>query len=285
MRLWGWARWLAGEIREDWSRHRISGLAAEIAFFSILGLFPAVIVFAAALGFLDDVIGEDTAASIEMWLLDRITEAFGKENTLSDTTAELFDRSSAGLITIGILLAAYASSRGFVAVVRALDVAYNIEHRHNWLSIRLVGFALTAITLIVASLVAAMVVVGPLLGTADELAARIGAGSTVARAWSWLRWPSVFAVVIAWAASVYRFVPRRRVPWGGVLPGAFVATVWWLVVSVGFRTYLDVASSGVNAVFGLLGGVLSLLFWLYLLAMGLLAGAVLNGVLDRRHSE
>jgi len=66
------------------------------------------------------------------------------------------------------------------------------------------------------------------------------------------------------------------------LPGAVVGTVWWLVVSAGFGAYLEVASSGVNAVFGLLGGALSLLLWLYLLAMGLLAGAGLNMVLTRR---
>ena len=62
-----------------------------------------------------------------------------------------------------------------------------------------------------------------------------------------------------------------------------MATVWWLVVSLGFRTYLDAASSGSNAVFGLLGGALSLLFWLYLLAMGLLVGAELNGILAVRN--
>jgi uncharacterized BrkB/YihY/UPF0761 family membrane protein len=52
---------------------------------------------------------------------------------------------------------------------------------------------------------------------------------------------------------------------------------------MGFRSYLDVASSGANAVFGILGGALSLLFWLYLLAMGLLVGAELNGLLASRY--
>ena len=64
------------------------------------------------------------------------------------------------------------------------------------------------------------------------------------------------------------------------MPGALLATAWWLAVSAGFRAYLQLASNGVNAVFGLLGGALSLLLWLYLLAMGLLAGAQLNTLLD-----
>ena len=275
---------LAGEFRLDWSRARVGGLSAEIAFFALLGLFPAVVVFAAALGSLDVVIGEGGAAETEEWLLNRVYETFGSDNTLRSTVAELFDRSNAGVITVGIVLTMYASSRGFVAVVRALDVTYDHQQRRSWLSTRIMGFGLTVSTLLVAALVAVMVVVGPLLGGGEEVADRLGAGSVFNTAWGWLRWPVVSAVVIIWVASVYHIVSRRHALWRSELPGAMVGTVWWLVVSAGFGAYLDLASSGVNAVFGLLGGALSLLLWLYLLAMGLLVGAGLNKVLTRRRA-
>ena len=280
---WSWAhiRWWIRQLRDDWGRNRIGGLSAEIAFFAILGLFPALLVFAGALGSLDALIGRDTAASVENWLVERITQVFGSDNTLGSTASDLLNRPRRGAITVGVLVAAYASSRGFTAVVRALDVAYDVEDRRNWLSTRIAGYVLTFATLIVASLVAAMVVVGPLLGSGDELAERIGAGPVVSGVWVWLRWPCVFAVVIAWTALVYRFAPRRRVPWRGELPGALVSTIWWLVVSIGFRIYLDIASTDVNVVFGVLGGALSLLLWLYLLAMGLLVGAMFNSVRAR----
>ena len=277
-------RWVE-DLRREWSRARIGGLAAEIAFFGILGLFPAVIVFAAALGSLDVVIGASAAADTEEWLLDRVVETFGRDNTLRATIAELFDRSNAGLITAGIVLTVYASARGFTAVVGALDVAYGHEHRHNWLSTRVMGFVLTLFTVVVAALVAAMVVVGPLLGGGDEIAERLGAGAAFSTAWVWFRWPVVFVVVVLWAASIYHFAPRRRTPWRSDLPGAVVGTVWWLAVSAGFRVYLDAASSGMNAVFGLLGGALILLVWFYLLAMGLLVGAEINSVLNGRRSQ
>ena len=67
---------------------------------------------------------------------------------------------------------------------------------------------------------------------------------------------------------------RRR----SELPGATVAALWWTAVSLGFSTYLAVASSGANAIFGFLGGAISLLFWLYLMAMGLLLGAEINSL-------
>ena len=280
--LWREALMFVGDLRREWSRARVGGLSAEIAFFGLLGLFPAVIVFAAALGSLDVVIGVSAAADTEQWLLDRVAQTFGSDNTLRATVKELFDRSNAGLITAGVVLTTYASSRGFTAVVGALDVTYGHEHRRNWVSTRIMGFALTLFTVLVAALMAAMVVVGPLLGGGGELAERFGAGSAFTTAWDWFRWPVVFVVVVCWAASIYHFAPRRRTPWRNDLPGAVIGTAWWLAVSLGFRVYLDAAASGMNAVFGLLGGALTLLVWLYLLAMGLLVGAEINSVLDDR---
>lgn len=276
---------LIEEFRRYWLRVRLSGLSAEIAFFAILGLFPAVIAFAAALGSLDAVIGEGAAADVQEWLLEWTATTFGDDSTQYRTVASLFSGSNAAAATAGIALTLYAASRGFVAVVRALDVVYDDEHRRRWLSTRVVGFTITIVTVLVFALTTAMIVIGPLLGSGDDVAERIGRGSWFATAWVWLRFPLTFLVVVAWTASVYRFAPRRSSSWRRELPGAVVATVWWLVASTGFRIYLDVASSGMNTVFGLLGGALSLLFWLYLLAMGLLVGAVVNSLITHRRES
>ncbi len=272
---------ISNEIRRDWGAKRIGGLSAEIAFFALLGLFPAIIVFAALLGSLDVLIGRTAAADTEAWLLEQIINTFGDQNTLGGTVADLFDRSNARVVTVGIAVAAYAASRGFVAVVRALNVCRGHQGTRSWLSTRVVGLGLTFFTLVVAAAVAAMVVVGPLLGGGSEFADRLGAGRLFSTAWDWLRWPVVVVAVVAWAATVYRVAPLHKLRWRYEVPGALLATGWWLVTSGGFSAYLQLASSGVNAVFGLLGGALSLLLWLYLLAMGLLAGAELNSLLDR----
>ena len=237
---------IALDFHREWSRDRVGGLAAEIAFFALLGLFPAVIAFAAALSWLDVVIGQGAAADARAWLLDQVIGVFGADNTLQSTLADLFERSNTGALTVGTALVLYASSRGFVAVVKALDVAYNLDldERRGWLSSRLVGLGLTAFTVAVAALVVTMIVVGPLLGGGEEIAGRFGAGSAFTAAWNWLRWPVVFGVVVVWATTVYRVAPRQRVPWRRELPGAVVATAWWMAVSLGFRTYLDAVSDG-----------------------------------------
>ena len=279
---WTWTVEVGRRLVEEWSKDRVGGLAAEIAFFALLGFFPTVVALAAALGSADAILGESAAADIETWLVERMVDVVGGDNTLEATIRDLFDGGNGGALTAGAVLAVYAASRGFTAVVRALDVAYDHEHLRGWFSTRVVGLGLTAFTVVMAAVVLVLVVVGPLLGSGDDLADDLGVGSGFATAWSWFRWPVVFAVLIAWAATIYHLAPNHRSPWRFELPGALVAAVWWLLVSLGFGTYLGVASSGANAVFGLLGGAISLIFWLYLMAMGLLVGAEMNSIIAVR---
>lgn len=278
VRAWEWAYAAVKLIADEWSKDRVGGLAAEIAFFALLGFFPAVVALAAALGSADAVIGESTAADVEAWLVERMVDVFGGDNSLEETVRELFQGGNGGALTAGALIAVYAASRGFTAVVRALDVAYDHDQLRGWLSTRLVGLGLTLVSVLVAAVVLTMIVVGPILGEGNELASDLGISSVFGTLWDWLRWPLVFVVLVAWAATVYHVAPNHTSPWRSELPGALVAAVWWCVVSLGFSTYLSFASSGANAIFGLLGGAISLLFWLYLMAMGLLLGAEINSL-------
>lgn len=276
----GWA--FARDLQAEWTKDRLSGLAAEIAFFAILGLFPTMIVLIALLGSAEGFLGASTAADIQDWIIEQLTIVFGEDNTIDETVRDLFERDNTGAFTVGALLAVYAGSRGFVAVVRALDVAYDHEELRGWLATRLIGLGLTVLTVLVAVTVAVLIVVGPLFGSGTQIADDLGVGTAFATLWDWFRWPVVLSVMVAWAATVYHVAPNHRSPWRYELPGALLATVWWLLVSIGFSTYLDLASSGANAVFGFLGGALSLLFWLYLMSTGLLLGAEVNSLIAVR---
>ncbi|MEM8708377.1 MAG: YihY/virulence factor BrkB family protein [Actinomycetota bacterium] len=282
VRVWRWAYRFVRDVIDEWSKDRVGGLAAEIAFFALLGFFPAMIVLAAALGSADGILGVGAAADIESWLIEQITTVLGGDNNVEEVVRDLFANDNGSAFTVGAVLAAYAASRGFTAVVRALDVAYDHEHQRNWLSTRIVGFGLTLMTILVAATVLTLIVVGPLFGEGAELAERLGVDGWFTVLWTWFRWPVVFVALIGWAASLYHIAPNHRSPWKYELPGALLASVWWTAVSLGFGTYLGVASSGANAIFGLLGGALSLLFWLYLMAMGLLLGAEINSIIASR---
>jgi uncharacterized BrkB/YihY/UPF0761 family membrane protein len=70
------------DIIDEWSKDRVGGLAAEIAFFALLGFFPALIVLAAALGSADGILGTATATDIETWLVDQVTTVLGGDNNV-----------------------------------------------------------------------------------------------------------------------------------------------------------------------------------------------------------
>ena len=73
---------LARDIQKEWSKDRVGGLSAEIAFFALLGLFPAVIVFAALLSRLDSLISQSAADDSQEWLIGNVTDIVGADNTL-----------------------------------------------------------------------------------------------------------------------------------------------------------------------------------------------------------
>jgi membrane protein len=261
---------------------RVGGLAAEVAFFGVLSLFPGLLVLAAALGSLEGLIGNDLAGRAEelvLRFLDRILtdQAAGAVAAVR----ELFARPRGGLLTVASLLALWGLSRGFAAVIRALDLAYDLEERRSLVRQRLIALGLALSAVVVAVVVLAAVVVGPLLGGGLRLAGWLGLGREFAAAWGWLRWPVAFVVLVAWGATLYHVGPYRRTPWRAGLPGAALAGVLCLVVSVGFGAYLRLAAAA-NQVLGALGGGLILLVWLYLLALAVLVGGELNAVLLAR---
>ena len=173
-------------------------------------------------------------------------------------------------------------SRGFATVLRALNLAYDVTERRRWWKLRLWSLGLALSSTLIAAVVLAMIVVGPLFGQGREVASLFGLGRGFGFIWRWLRWPLVFALLIAWATTLFYIGPnRRKERWRRDLPGATVAALLWLIVSAGFNIYLRVAAD-TNPIYGVLGGGLILLVWLYLLSLSLLVGGELNAVLAAR---
>jgi membrane protein len=270
-------RRVAAACHED----RVDGLAAEFAFFGVLSTFPGLLVVAALLGSLERLVGHDLASRSEALVLRAMDQVLTSSAAgLRDAVRELFARPSRGVAVLATATALLGLSRAWAVVIRALDLAFHVEERRPWLRQRLLGLALALGSVLLAVLGLGMIVVDPLLGAGAELAERLGLGELFAVAWNWLRWPLAFAALVAWAATVYHVAPGRRLRWREALPGAVAAAVLWLVASGGFSHYLRVAA-GANPVLGTLGGGLIGVLWLYLLALILLVGGELNGVLHR----
>lgn len=277
-------RQLAHDAEDD----RVTGLAAEVAFFSLLSVFPALLTIAAGLGALDSLFGSElllraqgeVIAVMETFLTD---EASGT----SEAIEALFEGGSGGVFTFGVVAAVWSASRGMSTVMRTLSQIYDVDDTRSRLRTRLmaVGLALASVVLIIVTLAA--LVVGPLFGAGRHLAGWIGFDDVYGTLWQWSGLPVAFVVLLGWAAVVFHSVPHRHVGWRQHLGGAALTGVLWLLVSAGLRLYL--ALFGGNPIFGILGGALVVLVWLYFLSLSLLLGGELNAVLaqrsDRRRRE
>jgi membrane protein len=274
-------RRLAGRVAAACQQDRVDGLAAEFAFFGVLSTFPGLLVVAALLGSLERLVGHDLASRSEALVLRALDQVLTSSAAgLRDAVRDLFARPSRGIAVLATATALVGLARAWAVAIHALDLAYQVEERSPWLRQRLLGLALALSSVLLVVLGLGMIVVDPLLGAGAELAGRVGLGELFAGAWGWLRWPLAFAALVAWAATVYHVAPGRTFRWREALPGAAAAAMLWLVASAGFSLYLRVAA-GANRVLGTLGGALIGVLWLYLLALILLVGGELNGVLHR----
>jgi membrane protein len=260
---------------------RVTGLAAEVAFFSLLSLFPGLLTIAAGLGALDSLFGSTLLARAQQEVIS-VLETFLTDQAAGTTEAvdALFEGGSGGVFTFGVVAAVWSASRGMSTVMRTMAQIYNVEDTRSRLKTRLVavGLALASMLLIVITLTA--LVVGPLFGVGRTIAQWVGAADIYGVVWQWAGVPVAFVALLVWAAAVFHAVPHRHVGWGQHVGGAALTGVLWLLVSGGLRVYLGVF--GGNPIFGILSGALVVLVWMYLLSLALLLGAELNAVLAER---
>ena len=271
-------RELGSELAED----RVPGLAAEIAFFTVLSLLPGLLVAAGLLSYLELIAGADVAARTQVEVTDALSQIFDNQaDSVTPAVATILSGRYGGLLTVATIGALVSLSGAWAVVIEALNHAYDIEEHRTWLRRRGLGLLLGAATAVVVVIALAVVVVGPLLGRGEDVADVVGLGSTFVWFWDAARFPTLFLLVTAWLVLVFHVAPNRPTPWRASLPGAFVTTTLWLLATVGFSIYVRVVAER-SPVLGALGGGVILLTWVYLLSIALLLGGELNAILQVR---
>jgi membrane protein len=249
------------------------GLAAQLACYFFLAVFPALLVLVSLLAYvpLGTTLG-DTVAQLEAVLPAEIV-AFIREQIDAAIAG-----SHGGLLTVGIAGAVWSSSSAVTAIITALNRAYDLEEWRPWWKRRLIAIALTIASAIFVVLAFAFVVGGSDL--AAWLAAQAGAGEAAARLWSVVQWPVAIALVVLAVDLLFYFAPNADAKWVWLTPGSLLATGLWLLASAGFKLYVQNFGS-YAAVHGAIGTVVMLMLWLYLSGLALLVGAELNAEIDK----
>lgn len=267
----GWKD-IAFRVKDEIGRDNVSVVAAGIAFYGLLALFPAI----AALVALAGIVTEPTFVASQ---IDALAGTLPEEASaiILDQVREVAGADEGGLgvaAFIGLLIALWSSSKGVDTMITGLNVAYDEEEERGFIKRKLVVLGLTLALLV--GLLAT-------LGIAAALPAALAFlgdypfWQTVAE---WARWPVLLVLAITGITVLYRFGPSRDpAKWRWLTPGSAVATVLWVLGSLAFTFYVENFGS-YNETFGTLGGVVILLTWLWLSAFVILLGAELDSEIE-----
>ena len=248
------------------------GLAAQLAYYFFLALFPALLFLLAVASFFP------VARFTEM-----LPEALGRFAApemvalLKEQMQQISSTRNGGILSIGLLGALWSSSAALVSISSALNRAYDIEESRAWWKVRLIAIALTVTLALFVLAAFTLVLAGPAL--ADAASGLFGFGAAFRWAWMILQWPVAFVLICVAVGVVYYFAPDADQEWVWVTPGAVLATALWLLASGLFRVYA-VSFGDYQATYGALGGVVVLMLWMYMTGLAIVIGAEVNAEIE-----
>ena len=256
------------------ARDRVTGLAAESAFFALISLPALLLCLLGALGPLAMVFGEELVVEIREWMLDLAARILTPE-TVASVVEPLVDDFlggvQGGLLSVTFLVSLWSGSRAMNVFIRSITISYGLDELRGWLGQRLLAFFAYLGGLFFAVLVLPIIVAGPDL-IHELLPVTVGRLNL-------LYWPLVGLVVTAAVTLLYALSVPVRTPLWRHLPGAALATLVLLSGSALLRTYLD-ASFGQVSIYGSLAAPIAILAWLYVMAIAVLVGSTLNSEID-----
>lgn len=271
-----WADWKAILLRvfDNLGYHNVYLVAAGIAFFSMLALFPAIGALVGLYGLISDPAAiMDQLEPLQEFLPD---EAY---TLVSDQVSQLLSAerqtlSFASFVALGIAL--WSARLGVGALLDGVNIMYSERNERGFLAYYVTSFLLTIMMLIVVLCAVLAIVIVPAalqtmrLGSQAEWMANV------------VRWPVVLATIMFALSVLYRYGPQRTraevawITWGSVL-----ATALWLLGSLAFSWYVS-NFANYNATYGSLGAIIGLMMWFYVSAYAILLGAELNAEMEHQ---
>jgi len=248
------------------------GLAAQLAYYFFLSLFPALLFLVALASYFPLQHLADSLVSI----LSRFTPA-GIPSLVGDQLKALSENKNGGLLSLGLLGALWSSSAALVSIIDALNRAYDIDEARPWWRSRLTAIGLTIVLALFILISITLVLAGPQI--ADFLGRHLGFAAAFTWIWKVLQWPLVFFLVSAGFAIVYYHGPDAQQEWVWITPGSLLATLLWLLVSLAFRVYV-VNFGNFDKAYGTLGAIILTLLWFYLTGLVMIIGAEMNAEIE-----
>jgi membrane protein len=262
-------------LRKAVSEDDVSGAAAELAYRFFLALFPFFIFLAALGGFIASISGVQNPTDEIMDMVGQSLPA-DSASVLRTQLQGVIESQNAGLLSIGILGAIWASSSGVGALMKNMNRIHGVGESRSTVARIAIALGLTILGAGIMVLAFVVLFVGQLYG--PDIASEIGLEDTAATLIALARWPIALVLILMAVGFMYWLAPNSQVSLKWISSGAVFFSITWVIATLGFGIYVSHFSS-YNQTYGTLGGVVVLLIWFYLTAFLLLLGAEINSVI------
>jgi membrane protein len=263
----------------EFQRDDALGLAAQLAFYLILALFPFLLVLVSLMGtFSSPELADQVLGYFREVTPQQVYEII--DSYLHDIIAG--NRPAPGLFSVGLVIALWSASGAFAALINALNKAYDVEETRPFWKVRGIALLMTlglSVMIIVGVL---LLVAGPPIGRG--IADLLGLGEIFTLVWNVVQWPVALSLMVITVALLYYFAPDAGQPFRWITPGGLIGVLLWVLASVIFRFYVSNFGS-YDATYGSIGAVIVLLLYLYISSLTILFGAELNATLVRLKEE
>lgn len=249
----------------------VFGLAAQLAYFFLLSLFPFLLFLLNLIGYLP------LDAQV---ILDTIATYAPPQvmNLINNNIGQMLNQQNGGLLSIGIIGTLWAASNGVNAITKAFNRAYEIENNRSFFFGRLIAILLTIAIVIVIIIALILPVFGRMIGL--YLFSIFGLSEDFLQTWETFRWGISSAIFFIVLLFLYKLAPHKRIYFKTVIIGTAFATISWQFVSWVFSFYV-VTIGDYSATYGSLGVVIILMFWFYLFGIIIILGGVLNAFIEK----
>jgi membrane protein len=263
----------------EFQRDDALGLAAQLAFYLILTLFPFLLVLVSLMGtFSSPELAEQVLGYFQEVTPQQVYEII--DSYLHDIIAG--NRPAPGLFSVGLVIALWSASGAFAALINALNKAYDVEETRPFWKVRGIALLMTLGLSVMIMIGVLLLVAGPLIGRG--LAELLGLGEVFTLVWNVVQWPVALSLMVFTVALLYYFAPDAGQPFRWITPGGLIGVLLWVLASVIFRFYVSNFGS-YDATYGSIGAVIVLLLYLYISSLTILFGAELNATLVRLKEE
>jgi membrane protein len=257
-------------------RNRVTGLAAEAAFFAVLSLPPLIFALAGSIGYVFAQLDNSQIADVRHTVLELAARALTPETVdkiIRPTLNDVLEGGRYDVISIGFILALWSGSRALNVFVDTITIMYGLGGHRGIVRTRALSFLLYVLGMLTGVVTIPLVVAGPRV-VARTLPERLDFLNE-------LYWPTVMLLCVVFLATLYHLSVPVRTAWRYNVPGAVFTMFCWIVGSALLRWVLVGTAQGSTSIYGPLAAPIAVLLWLYILSIAVLIGAALNASIDQ----